>query len=174
MPTRVFNSYSLKHTAERWHRHRGIEGRWERGYVSNGMLLAAAWHLGLHVRRASSSSFTGFLNVSTASVRARDNEQKPQLPQPEQGKPFRVLGCSHGVVSYLPAGATKPVSLRPSAHTPQNLLRLAPLAYWVSLYPPPTRRAPFNTDAATAELFETAGRMPIFDPPGRYYARRYG
>ena len=171
-PTQVFSSYNLKHTAERWYEHRGIEGRWERVYVSNGMLLVAAWYLGLQVRRASPSAFTGFLNVSTASVRAKDDERRPQLPQPEQGKPFRILGSSHGVYSYLPAGATKPVSLRPSAHTPQNLQRLAPLAYWVSLYPPRNRRAPFNTEAAYIELFQVAGRMPIFDPPGRYYARR--
>ena len=45
-PTKVLTTYNLKHSAERWHRHRGIEGRWDQDYVSNGMLLAAAYHLG--------------------------------------------------------------------------------------------------------------------------------
>jgi hypothetical protein len=164
-PTRVFTSYNLKHTAERWHRHRGIEGRWERAYVSNGMLLAAAVALGLQVKRANRVSFVGFLNVSTASARDRDPERQiPPLPQPEDGQPFRVLGRSNGRCSYLPAGQTKPITLNADAHTPRNLLRLAPIDYWVTRYPPPDRRSPFNTFDAYCELFLLASKAGILEP----------
>lgn len=168
-PTTVFSSYNLKHSAERWHKHRGIEGRWDREYVSNGMLLAAAFHLGLQVRRVSRTAFTGHLNVSTASVRALEEERKPPLPQPEASEPFRVLGVLRatggaGRYSYLPAGSGKPITLGADEHTPKNLLRLAPLEYWVAKFPPRNRRAPFDALAALSELVGSAAKVGIFEP----------
>jgi len=168
-PTRVLGSYRLKHSAERWHRHRGADP----DYVSNGMLLAAAYHLGLQVRRASRTAFTGYLNVSTASVRALEAERKPPLPQPEPGEPFRVLGKQYtqhgpygfreGRFCYLPAGEAKAIRLRVSEHTPKHLLQLAPLDYWTAKFPPSSRRAPFDTQAAVDELFTRAGEAGLFD-----------
>ncbi|HEV7264741.1 MAG TPA: hypothetical protein VGN83_07475 [Falsiroseomonas sp.] len=168
-PTKVLSTYNLKHSAERWHRHRGIEGRWDREYVSNGMLLAAAYHLGFHVRRASPTAFTGHLNVSTTSVRTLENERKPLLPPPEPGEPFRVLGRVHPTelrarYGYLAAGEAKPVLLSPAAHTPRNLLRLAPVDWWVSRFPPRSRRAPFDTLAAMGHLFSRASEVGFFEP----------
>ena len=161
-PTRVLTSYKLKHSAERWHRHRGIEGRWDRDYVSNGMLLTAAYHLGFQVRRTSRTSFSGYLNVSTASVRAIEEQRKMPLPQPEDGDPFRVLGHDHGKFHYLRAGTNLPITLSAGAHTPKRLLRLAPIDYWVSRFPTRDRRAPFNTMAVIDHLFRLAHTAGIF------------
>lgn len=165
-PTTVFTSYNLKHSAERWHRHRGAD----RDYVSNGMLLAAAYHLGLQVRRASRTAFTGYLNVSTASVRAQEDQRKPPLPQPERSEPFRVLGRLYpssgyggGRYCYLPAGEAKAITLHVREHTPKNLLRLAPLEYWVAKFPPRSRRAPFDSMAAVSDLFGRASEAGLFE-----------
>ena len=168
-PTTVFHTYNLKHSAERWHRHCGIEGRWDRDYVSNGMLLTAAFHLGLRVRRASATSSVGYLNVSTTSVRALEDQRKPILPQPEEGEPFRVLGrlmttqCA-GRSGYITAGSTKLISLGDAEHTPKNLLRLAPIEYWATKFPPRNRRATFDTEGAFCELLRRASKVGIFDP----------
>ena len=165
-PTTVFSSYKLKHSAERWHRYLGAEEE----YVSNGMLLTAAYHLGLRVRRASRTAFTGYLNVSSASVRALEDERKPPLPQPEKGEPFRVLGREYpssgfggGRYCYLPAGEARAIVLRVHEHTPKNLLRLAPLDYWVARFPPRSRRIPFDNLAAMSELFGNASKAGFFE-----------
>jgi hypothetical protein len=162
-PTSVFHSYNLKHSAERWHRRCGIEGRWEREYVSNGMLLAAAFYLGLRVRRASRTSFVGYLNVSTASVRAIADLEKPPLPQLEKGELFRAIGHNNGKFSYITANESRVVTLPAGRHTPSNLVRLAPLDYWVNRFPPRDRRAPFDTLEAASHLFRQCGEAGIFD-----------
>ena len=126
------------------------------------MLLAAAYHLGLQVRRVSPMGFTGFLNVSTLSVRAMDEEQKPPLLRPEDGEPFRVLGHKDGKFFYLPAGQDRAVVLAASAHTRTNLVRLAPLEHWTSRFPPRDRRGPFDTEAAFCDLFRKASEAGIF------------
>ncbi len=156
-------SYNLKHRAEDYHeRHGGITNGL-RTYVSNGMLLAAAYHLGLRVRRCGPTSMSGYMNVSERSVRKLDDERKPSLPQPDPGEYFRVLGHSNGSVFYLPVGMNRVVTLQARAHTPVNLLRLAPLSYWRELYPPQTRRAKFNTRAAFSSLYYGAGEAGIFE-----------
>jgi hypothetical protein len=162
-PTSVFHSYNLKHSAERWHRRCGIEGRWEREYVSNGMLLAAAFYLGLRVRRASRTSFVGYLNVSTTSVRAIADLEKPPLPQLEKGELFRAIGHNNGKLSYITANDSRVVTLPAGRHTPSNLVRLAPLDYWVNRFPPRDRRAPFDTLEAASHLFRQCGEAGIFD-----------
>jgi len=159
---RRHTSYNLKHAAERFHRRRGIQGGPDRVCVSNGMLLVAAHHLGLRVRRTHRNSFTGQLNVSWDSVRNLDSP----LPQPEDGQPFSVLGCDDEEMRYffLPAGSKKVVSLRPRAFSPANLLRLAPLDYWVGLFPPRNRQAPFDTREAMVSLMIRAGDAGYFNP----------
>jgi len=59
---RSASSYALKHEAERW------AGR----YVSNGMLIAAAVHLGYSVRQCRPGSPNVYLNISA---------WRPQCPQ---------------------------------------------------------------------------------------------
>ncbi len=153
---RKVTSYNLKHSAERWHDGRGIEGRWDREYVSNGMLIAAAHHLGLQVKRVSPGSFTANLNVSSRSIQALEDERKPVPPQPDAGQLFRVLGNNSGKVFYVLTDEDRMITLRADAHTPANLLRLAPVAYWSERFPPLTRRA----------AFELVGRRCLSLPSG--------
>lgn len=98
------------------------------------------------------------------------------LPQPEAGEPFRVLGrvqrsdlsvrYGYGTAcyGYLAAGEAKPILLSPTAHTPGNLLRLAPADWWTSRFPPRSRRAPFYTLAAIDHLFSRANEVGLFEP----------
>jgi hypothetical protein len=168
-PTRTFSSYNLKHFAERWHQHRGIEGRWNREYVSNGMLLAAAYHLGFEVKRASRNAFTAYLNVSTVSVRALDEMRKPPLPQPGAGEPFLVLGTAYSSAPsnvhncYVRAGDTKVTRLRPAEHTQKNLLWLATADYWISRFPPADQKSSFDKWAAIEELFGLSAKAGMID-----------
>ena len=65
---------------------------------------------------------------------------------------------------YLAAGGAKPILLRPTAHTATNLLRLAPADWWVSRFPPRSRRAPFDTLAAMSHLVGLAHEAGFFEP----------
>jgi hypothetical protein len=158
---RKHSSYGLKHAAERHHRRNAYADRRTDAYVSNGMLLAAAYHLGMRVARASWDSPNAYLNVSSRSFRELDGNRK-SLPQPEPGQHFRVLGYDHGRYFYLPAGASRHVALRAVDHIPSKLVRLAPLEHWTSLFPPKDRQAPFDTARAVDTLFIQARAAGIF------------
>ncbi len=160
---RKHTSYGLKHAAERHHRRGAYANQTAKAYVSNGMLIAAAYQLGLRVSRASWSSPNAHFNVSSRSVRTLDSTLKP-LPQPEPGQHFLVVGHNSGRYFYLPAGARQLVALRPTEHIPSRLVALAPIEYWTSLFPPRDRRAPFDTQRAACFLFSEAGKAGIFDP----------
>ena len=54
------SSYGLKHEAERWCRDQGHAGG---GYICNGALLMAAYHLGFRVQRDTPRSPNGCLNI---------------------------------------------------------------------------------------------------------------
>lgn len=64
------------------------------------------------------------------------------------------------------------ITLRADAHTPANLLRLAPVAYWSERFPPLTRRAAFNSLAAAAYLFRQASDAGITSVEGAYRQSR--
>ena len=162
-PNRSHTSYGIKHAAERHHRRQASGDRMVNVYVSNGMLLTAAFHLGLRVSRIAWDSQNAYLNVSSRALRELDSDRKP-LPQPEPGQPFRILGHDHGRYYYLPAGARRLVALGATRHVPSQLLRLAPLEHWTGLFPPRDRRSPFDTIAAMVALFEEAHRVGVFQP----------
>ena len=159
---RKHTSYGLKHAAERHHRRGAYADRTTDAYVSNGMLLAAAYHLGLRVSQVSWNSPNAHLNVSSRSVKELDSNLKP-LPQPEPGQHFRVLGHNRGRYFYLPAGAMRHVVLRAVEHIPSRLVTLAPLEHWKSLFPPRDHRAPFDTARAAEFLFTEASTAGIFE-----------
>ena len=162
-PNRSHSSYGIKHAAERHHRPQVSGDRTVNVYVSNGMLLAAAFHLGLRVSRIAWDSQNAYLNISSRAFRELDSDRRP-LPQPEPGQHFRVLGYDHGKFFYLPAGAKRHVALRETGHIPSQLLRLAPLEHWTGLFPSRDRRSPFDTAAAADTLFTEAYRVGVFQP----------
>lgn len=65
---RDFHTYNLKHTAENLSRE--MEFRTELdNYISNGVFIAAALYEGFEVRRISWDSLSGYLNISSKSVK---------------------------------------------------------------------------------------------------------
>ena len=73
--------------------------------------------------------------------------------------PFVCLGFSEGVYYYQPGSTGQVISLSRSSHTGTNLLTLAPLAYWETLFPSKTGA---NWLAAASSLFETQAKAGIF------------
>jgi hypothetical protein len=163
-PNRKHNSYNLKHSAERYHRRHKYADDSVRAYVSNGMLLVAAYHLGFKVVPVSRTSPNAYLNVSSKSLREVADDRTP-LPQPDSGQHFRVLGHNRGTFFYVPVGAQNVVALRASAHIPSKLVKLAPLDYWVAQFPPRDRRSPFDTHRAFSDLVEKGMKAGIYEPP---------
>jgi hypothetical protein len=162
---RQCTSYNLKHAAERFHdRKQETTGKNDRTYVSNGMLITAAYHLGFSVASVVHRSANAFLNISNRSFKEVDSVPMP-LPQPESGQYFRVLGHNQGKFFYVAAGSERLVSLRAGAHSPAQLVKLAPLNYWITRFPPRDRRSPFDTMAAIGSLFRLADIAGIYQPP---------
>jgi putative DNA primase/helicase len=80
----------------------------------------------------------------------------PEIPKTA---PFVCLGFSEGVYYYQPGSTGQVISLSRSSHTGTNLLTLAPLAYWETLFPSKTGA---NWLAAASSLFETQASVGIF------------
>ena len=78
-----------------------------------------------------------------------------------RGAPFTCLGFNEGVYYYQPGSTGQVISLSRSSHTGTNLLTLAPLIYWETLFPSKTGA---NWLAAASSLFETQAAAGIFSP----------
>jgi len=83
----------------------------------------------------------------------------PAAPEIPTNAPFVCLGFSEGVYYYQPGSTGQVISLSRSSHTGTNLLTLAPLAYWETLFPSKTGA---NWLAAASFLFETQAAVGIF------------
>jgi putative DNA primase/helicase len=94
-------------------------------------------------------------------------EPEPAPPPPAtpsaqpipSGAPFVCLGFNEGIYYYQPDSTGQVISLSRSSHTGTNLLTLAPLAYWETLFPSKTGA---NWLAAASSLFETQAKAGIF------------
>jgi putative DNA primase/helicase len=73
--------------------------------------------------------------------------------------PFVCLGFNEGIYYYQPGSTGQVISLSRSSHTGTNLLTLAPLAYWETIFPSKTG---VNWLAAASSLFETQAKAGIF------------
>ena len=82
----------------------------------------------------------------------------PAQPIPS-GAPFVCLGFNEGIYYYQPDSTGQVISLSRASHTGTNLLSIAPLAYWETLYPSKTGA---NWLAAASSLFETQALVGIF------------
>jgi len=83
----------------------------------------------------------------------------PTAPEIPSTAPFVCLGFSEGVYYYQPGSTGQVISLSRSSHTGTNLLTLAPLAYWETLFPSKTGA---NWLAAASSLFEDQAAVGIF------------
>lgn len=84
---------------------------------------------------------------------------QPDAPEIPISAPFVCLGFSEGVYYYQPGSTGQVISLSRSSHTGTNLLTLAPLAYWETLFPSKTGA---NWLAAASRLFEDQAAIGIF------------
>lgn len=87
-------------------------------------------------------------------------------PEPEPIKPaaggyFTCLGFDHDAFYYQPHRTGQVLRLSRSSHTGTNLVALAPLGFWESIYP--GKSGP-NWTAAASALFEEQGGIGVYSP----------
>ena len=75
--------------------------------------------------------------------------------------PFRLLGADGELFYYMPDKSQQIVSLAASAHSKNNLMRLAPLQMWEIVFPGNNSGA--NWDSAINALIQRSQSMPMFD-----------
>jgi putative DNA primase/helicase len=81
--------------------------------------------------------------------------------RPGGSEPFVCLGYDSDGYFYQPRSTGQVVRLGSSAHGGVNLCRLAPLAYWETLYP---NKRGVNWTAAASDLFCRQAAIGMFDP----------
>jgi len=81
--------------------------------------------------------------------------------EPLPGAPFTCLGFDDGGYFYQPNNTGQVVRIGRASHTAVNLLALAPVAYWETLYP--SKTGPSWTTAASS-LFEQQAKVGIYSP----------
>ncbi len=85
----------------------------------------------------------------------------PQPIKPSAGGYFTCLGFDHDGFYYQPHSTGQVLRLSRSSHTGTNLVALAPLGYWETLYP--GKSGP-NWTAAASDLFEQQAKVGIYSP----------
>jgi putative DNA primase/helicase len=85
----------------------------------------------------------------------------PPAPDVPRSAPFTCLGFDDGIFYYQPSSTGQVVSLSRGSHTGTNLVNIAPLAYWETLYPSKTG---VNWLAAASSLFDAQAAVGIFSP----------
>ena len=93
--------------------------------------------------------------------------EKADFPEPEPLKPapegyFTCLGFDSDGYYYQPRSTGQVVRLSRSGHTSTNLVAIAPLAYWESLYT--GKREGVNWTWAAASLFEQQAAAGVYSP----------
>ena len=86
---------------------------------------------------------------------------EPEPPAPPTAAPFVCLGFDDGIFYYQPNATGQVTALARGSHTGTNLVNIAPLPYWETLYPSKTG---VNWLAAASSLFDAQARVGIFSP----------
>jgi putative DNA primase/helicase len=94
-------------------------------------------------------------------------ELEPEAPEPEPVQPakgghFTCLGFDGDAYYYQPRATGQVVRLGGGSHNSTNLVRLAPLTYWESLYP--GKKEGVNWTWAAASLFEQQAAAGVYEP----------
>lgn len=86
-----------------------------------------------------------------------------QAPPPEArgNRDFQCLGFDGDNYYYQPRATGQVLRLSAGSHTSTNLVRLAPLPYWETLYPGPRGT---NWTAAAASLFQQCANAGVYSP----------
>jgi putative DNA primase/helicase len=91
-----------------------------------------------------------------------EDEPDPEPIKPAQGGYFTCLGFDADGYYYQPRSTGQVVRLGGSSHTSTNLVRLAPLSYWESIYP--AKKEGVNWTWAAASLFEQQAAAGVYSP----------
>jgi putative DNA primase/helicase len=82
-------------------------------------------------------------------------------PIPQADSCFTCLGFDNDSFYYQPHSTGQVTRLSRSSHTGTNLVSLAPLSYWETLYPSKTG---VNWTAAASSLFERQSQVGVYSP----------
>lgn len=82
-------------------------------------------------------------------------------PLPKAGTHFTCLGFDNDAYYYQPASTGQVTRLSRSSHTGTNLVALAPLSYWETLY---TSKTGVNWTAAAGSLFAQQALVGVYSP----------
>ena len=99
--------------------------------------------------------------VTGADGSGDDAPPPPQPVAPRSAAPFLCLGFDGDSYYYQPHNTGQVMRLSRSAHTATNLVALAALSYWETLYP---SRTGINWAAAASDLFEQQASIGVYDP----------
>lgn len=91
-----------------------------------------------------------------------DDDPQPEPIKPAEGGYFTCLGFDGDAYYYQPRSTGQVVRLARSGHTSTNLVAIAPLSYWESLYPGKKEGA--NWTWAAASLFEQQAKVGVYSP----------
>lgn len=122
-------------------------------------------------------------SVEEAAAHAKDHisapiEPEPELPPAPPAPPaapppaaptieqfgnehFQCLGFDGDIYYYQPRNTGQVVRLSAGSHSSTNLVRLAPLPYWETLYPGPRGT---NWTGAAASLFQQCAAAGVYSP----------
>jgi putative DNA primase/helicase len=89
-----------------------------------------------------------------------DPEPAPSRPIPSDA-PFTCLGFDGDSYYYQPNNTGQVLRLSRASHTGTNLLAVAPLAYWETIYP---AKSGANWAAAASDLFAQQAQVGIYSP----------
>lgn len=89
-----------------------------------------------------------------------DEPNEPTVRDRIADMPFRILGMDDGVMRYMPDNGQHVVGLTPSGHTKLNLMQLAPLQCWESVF---AGKQGCDWDAACNALIQMSQSLPKFD-----------
>jgi putative DNA primase/helicase len=90
-----------------------------------------------------------------------DVEPVSTIPDRLADMPFRMLGVADGIFRYLPDNGMTVVALGPSSHTSLNLIQLAPLQVWESVFP---AKDGCKWSAAANAMIQMSQSLPQYDP----------
>lgn len=91
-----------------------------------------------------------------------DDDPQPEPIKPAEGGFFTCLGFDGDAFYYQPRSTGQVVRLARSGHTSTNLVAIAPLSYWESLYP--GKKEGVNWTWAAASLFEQQAKVGVYSP----------
>lgn len=100
---------------------------------------------------------------STPKWQPKPQEQAPLAKPPVDyniNPPFRFLGCNSGIYYYLPKEDLQITPLSAEAHSPSNLISLAPLSWWEAKFP---TRGGADWNTAKDFMFRNSKKRGIFD-----------